>query len=86
MARNNDGKRIPINELAQTLAHELVHAKQFIRGEINDVNYMYGKKDYSSASYRQQPWEHEAYMMEDFLYKLYWENRRYLKLTYEVFQ
>jgi len=85
-SHDNHGGLIPINDLAKTLAHELVHAKQFIRGEINDRNYIYGKKDYKHASYRQQPWEHEAYMLEDFLHNLYWINRKYLDITYEVFQ
>jgi hypothetical protein len=43
-----------------TLAHELVHVKQFARGELSD-NLQYWKgKDHSSTKYWEQPWEKEA--------------------------
>ena len=72
-------------QLLQNLAHELVHAVQFIRGEINGMDNKYRRQDFSDASYRNLPWEHEAWMMEEFLVKLYWDNRAKLELTQMVF-
>ena len=43
-----------------TLAHELVHVKQFARGELTE-NLQYWKgKDHSETDYWKQPWEIEA--------------------------
>lgn len=43
-----------------TLAHELVHVKQFARGELTE-NLQYWKgKDHSETKYWDQPWEKEA--------------------------
>lgn len=43
-----------------TLAHELVHVKQFARGELTE-NLQYWKgKDHSETKYWEQPWEKEA--------------------------
>ena len=43
-----------------TLAHELVHVKQFARGELTE-NLQYWKgKDHSETEYWDQPWEKEA--------------------------
>jgi len=87
ISRRHNGETIPLPILMKTVAHELIHAKQFFRGEINNTNDVYAKdkKDYKKASYTFKPWEHEAHMMEDFMYKLYWENPQYRKLTYKVF-
>lgn len=76
LARSYDGRRESINALALTLAHEIVHAKQFIRGEINDTNYIYKKGsvtlDCEGVRYSQQPWEVEAYELQQDLFDLYW--------------
>ena len=76
IARNYDGEREPLDHIAKTLAHELVHAKQFIRGEINDRNYIYKrgphKIDCSKTPYSKQPWEIEAYELQEELFELYW--------------
>ena len=64
------------DELASTLAHELIHAKQFIRGEINTLNLMWrgedGPLDCEGLRYRSQPWEKQAFRGEKKLTKLYW--------------
>ena len=62
-------------EIAQTLAHELVHVKQFIRKELNaDMDRW--KRDRIPADvmipYRSQPWEIEAYEMEGWLTDMFW--------------
>ena len=69
------GDKIPYcnQELASNLAHELVHSRQFIRGEINSENYYYKGKDYESFEYAETPWEIEAYQLEQVLVDLFWE-------------
>ena len=48
------------HSILRILAHELVHVKQFARGELSD-NLQYWKgKDHSSTKYWEQPWEKEA--------------------------
>jgi len=70
------GDRIPFcdQELASNIAHELVHARQFIRGEINSTDYYYKGKDYESIEYAETPWEIEAYMLEQVLVDIFWSN------------
>jgi len=43
-----------------TLAHEMVHIKQFLRGEINESLTSWKGKDCKDLEYRDQPWEIEA--------------------------
>ena len=63
--------------LLRNIAHEIVHAKQFIRGEINDHEEMWmknGKKIFHTGkAYRSLPWEREAFREEKKLVKLYWD-------------
>jgi len=65
--------------LLRNIAHEIVHAKQFIRGEINDYE-MIWKKDGKGKkvvcdhqSYKKLPWEAEAFSEEKKLVKLYYD-------------
>ena len=64
--------------LLLNIAHEIVHAKQFIRGEINDYEMIWkkngkGKKLVCTGSYRKLPWEAEAFSEEKKLVKLYYD-------------
>jgi hypothetical protein len=63
----------------RTLAHELIHAKQFIRGEINQQNLIWrgqrGPYDCRRLAYRKTPWEKEAYSQEKELKKIYWDKQ-----------
>jgi len=74
-----DGRRkLNTEAIAQNLAHELVHAKQFIRGEISEehMKFRYKSgyvKDCSNMAYRDQPWEREAFKLEQELFELYWQ-------------
>jgi hypothetical protein len=43
-----------------TLAHELVHVKQFARGELNEQLTHWKGRDHSDTEYWDQPWEKEA--------------------------
>jgi hypothetical protein len=61
--------------MALNVAHELVHAKQFIKGQLKTRNY---NEDYwmgrrcLTKSTNRQPWEKEAYSMEEELVELFW--------------
>ena len=66
-------------EIAGTLAHELVHAKQFAYGQINMVDHVWRKGtetlDCTELSYDDTPWEKEAYTLESMLVELFWRDR-----------
>lgn len=59
-----------------TLAHELVHAKQIIKGQLSDTgkiwNYLGERIDCSTMSYVHLPWEKEANSLETRLYVKHW--------------
>jgi len=59
-------KSIPFLRQMQALAHEMVHAKQFLRGELGHKGSDLRWKGMSAAkvAYIDQPWEVEAYRME----------------------
>ena len=65
------------HELASNIAHELVHARQFARNQINDVDYVWKRNGESinceHVEYRDTPWEVEAYGLEVILTDLFWE-------------
>jgi hypothetical protein len=56
-----------------TLLHELYHCYQHIRGDLRDKRGIRCWKgiDYSEVDYEDQPWEIEAYEMENVLYEEY---------------
>lgn len=62
-----------MDTLMRNLAHELVHCKQLILGEMNSTNYKWKGVDYSHVAedYMDQPWEIEAYEAEDMLVERY---------------
>jgi len=60
-------RTIAFEDQMQTLAHEMVHAKQFLRGELNGN--LWKKRNYDHIKYEDQPWEKEANKMEKKLYK-----------------
>lgn len=51
------------DEMMATLAHEMVHAKQYILGDLVD-GYLWKGEDYTDCAYKHQPWEQEAEFME----------------------
>ena len=65
--------------LLRNIAHEIVHAKQFIRGEINDYEMIWkkdgkGKKIFCDhQDYKKLPWEAQAFSEEKKLVKLYYD-------------
>lgn len=51
------------------LAHEMVHAKQYLRKELTwDLRWKNSKRRYDLSDYENQPWEKEAMKLE---YKLF---------------
>ena len=63
----------PLDQILTWLAHEMVHLKQFVRGELCDYatgSVQWKSKRYSrNVKYSEQPWEKEAYRLEDKLYE-----------------
>jgi hypothetical protein len=57
---------IGAREILSTLAHEMVHVKQYVYGETNDTLSMWKgiPVDSDAVDYYNQPWELEAYGME----------------------
>jgi uncharacterized protein YjaZ len=55
------------SSLSKTIAHELVHARQFISGQLKynvKIQYLTYEGDAHRYIYRRQPWEIEAYALE----------------------
>lgn len=89
----NDGKnywivsidlaRLRKGEMLKNLAHEMIHAKQFLRKELAiDMNTWKGVVFHSEKDdgfYLDSPWEKEAYGMETSLYNSYINGDNYVK-------
>ena len=59
------------------LAHEMVHLKQFVRGELFDYEngrVQWKSRTFGRVHYTDQPWEKEAYRLEGYLYKEFAES------------
>lgn len=48
-----------------TLAHEMVHVKQFARGELSSSLQHWKGRDHSDTEYWDQPWEKEARRLQN---------------------
>ena len=60
------------DQILTWLAHEMVHLKQFVRGELFDYatgRVQWKKRMYGNVHYEDQPWEREAYRLETKLYE-----------------
>lgn len=80
--RNNKSKRY----MLMTLAHEMVHLKQYALGELDEnMNVWKGKRVNSSIDYWDTPWEIEAHGRECGLWTRFAEKYklRYPKTKYE---
>tara|TARA_B100000575_G_C22530722_1_gene342146 strand:+ start:71 stop:499 length:429 start_codon:yes stop_codon:yes gene_type:complete len=75
LARKSGSKKFTHDEMMLNLAHELVHAKQFIKGELHPTLHKWKKfkKDYAKTPYFKQPWEKEAYLIEDKIFNKHWK-------------
>ena len=69
------------SDMIKTVIHELIHVKQYVKGELIDRTHgkyktIWKGKDHSKTSYSKQPWEKQAYRLQESLYKKYMlENR-----------
>jgi len=57
-----------MNSLCKTIGHELVHARQFLSGQLQyntRIKYFTYEGDKHRYIYRRQPWELEAYALQD---------------------
>jgi hypothetical protein len=73
LARQSGDTKFTLDDMMLNLAHELVHAKQFLTGQLSPVRQNWKSKNYSTTPYSRQPWEREAYAKEDKLYSIFWE-------------
>jgi hypothetical protein len=67
-----------IKNMLCTLAHEMVHVKQFAKGELNCDQTRWQKQDVDSdnVEYSELPWEVEASTLERMLYHMYIEQKQ----------
>lgn len=65
--------RIKSEDFINTILHEMIHLKQGIKRELTErqgKQYWKGK-DHSNTEYYDQPWEIEAYQLQETLFKKY---------------
>jgi len=61
-----------IKDIGLTLAHEMVHVRQFAKGILkvkNGVNYWKGKKFTKRTKYLDQPWEQDAFARQEIIFR-----------------
>lgn len=67
-----------VKNLLSTLAHEMVHVKQYARGALayrgDFAKTLWKGHDHSKTDYFDQPWEKEAYKLEQKLYDKFVKN------------
>lgn len=62
-------RKLGFIEMMQTLAHEMVHARQFIRGQLkNTGGWAWKGRKADGFEYDNQPWEKEAFRLEKKLF------------------
>ena len=63
------GRKLGFTEMMHTLAHEMVHARQFLRGElVAEGAWKWKGRNADGYEYDNQPWEKEAYRLETELF------------------
>ena len=73
IARGSEDSDFPFDEIMLNLGHELIHAKQFLRGDLTSTLRWGDKQADIQAAYFSQPWEREAYSKEGDIYEKYWK-------------
>lgn len=69
--KDHDGRKFGFLEMMQTLAHEMVHARQFLRGQLDaegSNGWVWKGRNAGGFEYENQPWEKEAYRLEKTLF------------------
>lgn len=72
VSRTYEDIPLDTDHMARTLAHELVHAKQFIKKQLHPTLSKWKNVEYGELAYKRTPWEKEAYTLEDELFDLFW--------------
>ena len=72
LARGSCDEDFTLDYMMLNLAHELVHAKQYLLGQLSPYHHKWKTKDYSDTPYSAVPWEREAYKKEDAIYEKFW--------------
>ena len=63
---------LSIKDIGLTLAHEMVHVRQFAKGILkvkNGTNYWKGKKFTKRTKYLDQPWEQDAFARQEIIFR-----------------
>jgi hypothetical protein len=61
-----------IKDIGLTLAHEMVHVRQFAKGILkvkNGINYWKGKRFTKRTKYLDQPWEQDAFARQEIVFR-----------------
>ena len=65
---------LTLKDFVTTICHEMVHVKQYARGETDGYGKKWKKKVIAAKTdYYDLPWEKEAYRMQDKLAQLVWD-------------
>jgi hypothetical protein len=72
IARTSNGDAFTLEEMMQTLAHEMVHAKQYLRRELCGYSMAWKGRKPRNYKYENAPWEKEAYRLEEELFNKHW--------------
>ena len=72
IARTSNGDAFTLEEMMQTLAHEMVHAKQYLRRELCGYSMAWKGRKPRNYKYENAPWEREAYRLEEELFNKHW--------------
>ena len=69
-------KKHGLREFITAICHEMVHVKQNVRGELmeKDGKQLWKGTDCSDIEYMEQPWEKEAYKLQDELALKIWKD------------
>lgn len=72
------------NEILRTIAHEMVHVKQYAYGELDEEGkrWMNREIDHDKIPYANRPWEIEAYSIGDLIYKDFKDDYRRRNSSY----
>jgi len=74
LARGTEDKKFHFDEIMLNLAHELIHAKQFLRGDLTaNLRWKERKHTLYDQYWASEPWEREAYKDEVLIFENYWK-------------
>ena len=73
IARGSEDETFHFDEMMLNLGHELIHAKQFLKGDLSANLRWNERKTILYDQYMSQPWEREAYRDEVEIFEKYWK-------------